>query len=202
MRRYLILALAALILAVTAPSAFATIKIIVHDPGINPCNSSPDCIITSPGVDYAVPFTACTALPASQQPTAPYTGCLWLNYVSSSAVGELRIDLDVAPADGGQTLDCAGTTGGNNCSDTATPTGGGAMSVSFYYDPPFSTTTGQDLYILTTFADWDSMGTAGVTFYGVPEPSELGLFGLGLLAIAVGFGLQRRRQKPRTNDAA
>ena len=38
--------------------------------------------------------------------------------------------------------------------------------------------------------------------FSVPEPGELGLFGLGLLAIGAGYGWGKRRQSRRTHTAA
>jgi hypothetical protein len=36
----------------------------------------------------------------------------------------------------------------------------------------------------------------------VPEPGALGMFGLGLLLLGVGYGWQQRRQKLRQSNVA
>lgn len=51
------------------------------------------------------------------------------------------------------------------------------------------------------FSTDGGFGPTGVTV-GVPEPGELGLFGLGLLAIGVGYGWKKRRQGRGISNAA
>ena len=76
----------------------------------------------------------------------------------------------------------------DNCKDGATVTAGELLDVSFFASLPNNT----NFYLITDFVN--QPGPAIVTV-SVPEPGELGLFGLGLLVLGVGYGWQRRRKR-------
>lgn len=212
MRRYLVMALAALALAIAAPSAFAT-RIIFDPPapppsGIPPIVGGTDCTIgvQPPGSNdytpcsigqlnttYSVEFVGCSFLSHSGvTPPAGSTYCLWMNNVTGHGATTFTFSFDVpSGVPSGDTLQCSSQgryVATSNCPSVlpATP---GLFTVSFFAQPPVPDQT--DFYIFTDFAN--SPGYANVTV-SVPEPGVLGMFGLGLLALGVAFGWQKRRQ--------
>ena len=77
---------------------------------------------------------------------------------------------------------------------------GEIIHVSFAADP--GVPVPEVAYLFVDFEN--NPGNASVTVSGpvsVPEPGALGLFGLGLLAIGVGYGWEKRRQNGRINHA-
>lgn len=221
MKHYLAVAFVAFALALAAPSAFA-VRVRVVDAPPNP----PDCTQNSPNtacsivnttdtytmnfVDASLP--GCTAANSATgvQPgdLTGFTYCVILNNLSNSPLTTFNFTFTVPPQgpnDDYTTVDCSGIP--STVSDTFCPSAsvtsplvaGASMSASFSANP--GVPIGEDAYLFIDFAN--SPGTTSLTLspLSVPEPGELGLFGLGLLAIGAGYGLQRRRQKSRNNEA-
>lgn len=214
MKRYLVMALAAFVLVIAAPSAFA-IKVRVVDPpstlstaaitktlvcdngtittGDDPCN------ISQIGEPYTVTFLPCGDITGIS--TTGYTFCLYLDNVTKSSLSSIDFSLTVPGPATDNTGDVTCTTSPNSLTVTNCPpnslNSGDVLNLKVTSIPPLSNNV--DFYLLTNFVSQPDPAT--VTVF-VPEPGELGLFGLGLLAIGVGCGLQRRRQKPLTNEAA
>lgn len=201
MKRYLGLAVAAFILVLVAPSAFA-VRIRVVDPEPIPCARDTPCTIYDLGTTYQANFVSCSHPAAGPIPatvdTAGFTYCLWLNNITGPNASRLDFDLTV-PADSvGQRLDCDSNEPNVLvvivCPASLPTTAGGAFTVSFLSNPPLG--NNRDFYLLTDFVS--DPGSAGVTLSraSVPEPGELSLFGLGLLLIGVGYGWEKRRRSP------
>ncbi|MGH8114795.1 MAG: PEP-CTERM sorting domain-containing protein, partial [Rhodanobacteraceae bacterium] len=198
-----------------APSAFAT-KVIFDPPSPPPSGVGPsagtDCTISDGSLNnytpcnvsklntvYSVAFVDCTTLSGLSNPSAGW--CLYLINVTPGSLSKFTFVFDVPGGgsyDDSDLLQCSSQPLGfatNNCPTNTTLTEGQELDLSFFASVEKNTA----FYLITDFKQ--NPGYADVTV-SVPEPGELGLFGLGLLAIGVGYGLQRRRQKPRTNDAA
>lgn len=203
MKSYLALVVAAVVLAIAAPSALA-VRFQMRDP-VGPlattppmvtCASNTPCNMFYLDQTYQAGFVPCsTSLPPSQDTTG-FNWCLWMNNVSGEAINNISFQLTV-PQGGsltGNGVSCEGIAPlvTDNC-PTSLPAIGDEFTLSFLASPALE--DGHDFYVLTDFIN--SPGVAGVTA-SVPEPSELGLLGLGLLVLGVGCGLQRRRRKPRT----
>jgi hypothetical protein len=196
MRRYLILALAAFGLAVAAPSAFAT-RVIFDPPATLPDTTPPGCTRSDPcsigeiNHTYRVDFLPCDEVLGVD--TTGFTYCLWMNNVTRHAVSTFTFQF-IVPDGGsfsGDELECSSIPpelATDNCPESL-PAVGELFTVSFFANPPLPNRT--DFYLFTDFRN--SPGAANVTL-SVPEPGELGLFGLGLLALGIGYGWQRRRR--------
>jgi len=209
MKRYLVLALAALALAIAAPSAFAT-RVIFDPPAPDAtlpspsppfCTHSDPCSIGSLNHTYQLDFLPCSQVLGVN--TGNNNWCLWMNNVTGHSAGKFTFQFIVplGGSDSGTELECSSipTSLATNDCPAALPAAGELFTVSFFADPPLSNRT--DFYLFTDFVN--SPGQANVTL-SVPEPGGLGLFGLGLLALGVAFGWQKRRQAQtsRSNQAA
>lgn len=209
MRRYLILALAALGLLAAAPSAFATRVIFDPTPSILSVSAPPTascylgqqnpiCSMTLVNTPYSVDFVDCSLLAGANIPVPNgMTYCLWMNNVTGYSVSKFTFEFNV-PSNGGDPLQC-GSQGQyvatNNC-PSSVPPDGSLFNVSFFTTPAIPNNT--DFYLFTDFGT--SPGTAKVTL-SVPEPGQLGLFGLGLFALGIGYGWRKRRQVRRDQAA-
>lgn len=215
MRRYLILALAPFVFFLAAPSAFAR---IVFDPGPVPnevvtpapnyiCNvgGNAPCDIGVAGQTYQVAYLPCalvlpSALVGNVQAAYPgfaAVSCLWLNQVTNSPMLN-TFTFDLTPVAGlGSPVDCVGYPTQMSLRHACPSQTVNGVYTATFYAPVFQ---GDNFYIFTDFA---TTGFAGVTAsLTVPEPGELGLFGLGLLGIGVGYGWKKRRESRRTNYAS
>jgi hypothetical protein len=140
---------------------------------------------------------------------AGFTYCVILNNLSNSPLTTFNFTFTVPPQglnDDYTTLDCSGiptsvsSTFCPSASVTAPLVGGALLSASFSANP--GVPNGEDAYLFIDFAN--SPGTTSLTLtplrpLRVPEPGELGLFGLGLLAIGAACGLRMRREHPGMN---
>ena len=212
MKRYLVLAFAALAVALAAPSAFATRVIFDPPSGVAPPTGT-DCTIGTVPLDdytpcnvsklntpYSVEFVACNTLTGLVTPVS--TGwCLYMTNVTRGSLDKFTFNFTVPAGgsyDGTNELTCGSQPPGyatDNCEDGTHVTTGEVLDLSFFASLPYN----KNFYLITDF--YDSPGYATVTA-SVPEPGELGLFGLGLLALGVAVGCQRRRQAFRSREAA
>lgn len=221
MKRYLFLVLSAVVLAMlAAPNAFA-VKIRIQDPppsldgvpgppnnfvcdGSSSAKSNTPCNIYTVGNTYTVTFVGCSLLDSIGVDTKGFTSCLWMNNVTGSSVASFKFDLTVPAGAGGKSLSCDGDPASlfaTVCPNTL-PGDDDPFTLWFGSNPALQNLT--QFFLLTDFVTMPD--PAGVTVFatqptGVPEPGELGLFGLGLLAIGAGYGLQRRRRLLRSHDA-
>jgi hypothetical protein len=198
MTRYLILAAAAVVFAITAPEAFAT-RVIFDPPATTalPPTTPPQCTHDDPcsigllNHTYQVNFIPCGDVLGVD--TSGFSYCLWMNNVTGHAASRFTFQF-IVPEGGslsGDQLECGSIPPGfatDDCPESL-PEPGNLFTVSFFTDPPLPNRT--DFYLFTDFVN--SPGAANVTL-SVPEPGELGLFGLGLLMLGVGYGWRRRRQ--------
>lgn len=211
MKRYLAVALVAFALALAAPSAFAVRVRVVDPPGsLTTSNPFPDCVSSTPcniyyfGTTYHPGFVSCLHPPAGPinpaVDTAGFSFCLWLNNKTGAGASQIDFDLTVPTGAGGAQLQCdsddPNTLVAIQC-PSFLPADGSSFGMTFLSTPALG--DGRDFYLLTDFET--DPGSAGVTLSAtsVPEPGELGLFGLGLLAIGGAYSLQRRRQRPGMN---
>lgn len=208
MRHYLVLALAALVLVVAAPAAFATRVIFDPPSGIAP-PAGTDCTLSSGGLNdytpcnisqvntpYDVAFVDCSTL-TGLNPSAN-GWCLYMTNVTGGPLGKFTFQFTVPSGgslDNSNLLQCGSQPPGfatDNCPEGATVTAGELLDVSFFASLPNNT----NFYLITDFINQPGPATVTVSV-SVPEPGELGLFGLGLLVLGVGYGWQRRRQQKR-----
>jgi hypothetical protein len=215
MKRYLVLALAAVALVIAAPSAFAT-KVIFDPPtgvGSGAPPSGTDCTLSSGALNdytpcnvskldtpYSVSFVSCSTLTGLQPAAAGW--CLFMTNVTGRSLNTFNFQF-TAPSggslDGSDLLTCGSQPPGfasDNCQDGATVTAGDFLDLSFFASLPNNT----NFYLITDFKNQPGPATVTVS---VPEPGALGMFGLGLLALGVAFGWQKRRQAQmsRSNEA-
>jgi len=206
MRRYPVLILAALMLVIAAPSAFAT-RVIFDPPtssGVAP-PSGTDCTLSAGGLNdftpcnvsklntpYDVAFVDCSTLTGLSPAAEGW--CLYMTNVTGGSLSTFTFQF-TAPSggslDNSDLLQCGSQPAGfatDNCQDGMTVTAGQTLDVSFF--ALLSNNT--NFYLITDFVN--QPGPAIVTV-SVPEPGELGLFGLGLLVLGVGYGWQRRRKQ-------
>lgn len=194
MRHCLVFALGVLVFAVAAPGAFATR--VIFDPPSTPspivCTQNSPCNIELLNHTYTVDFLPCSDVQGVTVPSE-YTYCLWMNNVTNHALADFTFTF-IVPAGGsasGDQLTCDGIpadTVTDDCPDSL-PAPGSLFTASFFSNPPIQNPV--DFYLFTDFLT--SPGTANLTV-AVPEPGEMGLFGLGLLALGLCCALQRRRR--------
>jgi hypothetical protein len=205
MTRYLVLAAAAVVLAMTAPAAFATR--VIFDPPPNSlsssalpstdCTQSMDdlnnytpCRVTQLNTPYTVEWVDCSSL----SPGLMASGwCLFMDNVTGGSLSSFRFEFNVpsgGSSDGSDLLECSsqGIRGpvSDNCPDGARLSPGDSLDLSFFTLLPNNT----NFYLITDFINQPDPATVTVS---APEPGELGLFCLGLLMLA-GYGWRRRRQ--------
>ena len=214
MKRYLVLVLAALAFAMVAPSAFATRVIFDPPSGVGPLQGGTDCTLSSGAPLYLNNYTPCTVSQLGTPYSVEFVDCSTLNGIGNPAGWCLFMDNTTGKTltsftfkftvpvggsyDGTNVLACSSSPVGlatNDCPNGTPVSVGQSLELSFF--GPIS--NNENFYLITDFVN--SPGYADVTV-GVPEPGELGLFGLGLLAIGVGYGWQKRRQKPQAHHAA
>ena len=199
MTRYLVLAAAAAVLAMTAPAAFAT-RVIFDPPSASndtlppttpqQCTHDDPCSIGLLNHTYQVNFIPCGDVQGVN--TYGFSFCLLMNNVTMHAAAKFTFQF-IVPEGGsfsGDELECGSIPtdfATDNCPQ-ALPDPGSLFTVSFFPNPPLPNRT--DFYLFTDFVN--SPGAADVTL-SVPEPGELGLFGLGLLALGLGYGWRRRQ---------
>lgn len=216
MRRSLVLAMACSVFGMlAAPSAFARL-IVMEPPPPEPasallandpmCTDYEPCNVRILNETYEDTFVQCSQIPADTlAANPPFTGddwCLWLNQVTGSAANTFSFVLTVPAGEGGQSLDCSGsppTTQFQISCPSTMPADDTFFTVTFRLTPALATDT--DFYLLTDFPILPDNAFVTASF-SVPEPGGLGLFGLGLLAIGVGYGWERRRQSRRANAGA
>ena len=209
MKRYLALALAAFALVLAAPSAFAINLRVADPPSHIVCGSNTPCNIVTLGDIYQVAFVPCSTDGIPPGDAADhFSWCLWMHYSNDSETAATGMAFTLKVPDGGSWDDSNVA----NCSDTGFPEGtvvsitcpsgpqlaGDLLTISLNINPGFA--SGNDFFLYTDFLTQTAPDPADVTL-SVPEPGELGLFGLGLLALGVGYGRQRRRHRPQSNDA-
>jgi len=212
MKRFLVLAFMALAAAIIAPSALATRAIFDPPSGVAP-PAGTDCTLGVPPLDdytpcninkrntpFAVQFVDCGTLTGLSPPASGW--CLYMTNVTGGSLHTFTFDF-TAPsggsADGTDELTCGSQPPGfatDNCIDGMHVTAGQMLDLSFF--APLANNT--NFYLITDF--FNSPGIATVTV-NAPEPGELGLFGLGLLALGVAFGWERRQtaQRHRKEEA-
>lgn len=197
MKRYLVLAFAAFAVAIVTPSAFATH--VIFDP---PPPGGTDCTLSSGGLNdftpcdiskldtpYAVQFVDCGTLTGLLPPATGW--CLFMTNVTGRSLDKFTFNFTVpagGSSDGTDVLTCGSHPTGfatDNCVDGLLVTHGEVLDLSFFALLP----NNNNFYLITDFND--SPGSATVTV-SAPEPGELGLFGLGLLALGVAFGFRKK----------
>jgi hypothetical protein len=213
MKHYLALALAAFALILAAPSASAVRIRVVDAPPVDCTTLPPNTACTVIGTDssYLMSFmpvagpdgVACRSAAAVPEPAADISGfnwCIIFNNLSGSPLTNLNFTFTVPTQginDDYSFVFCDGVP--SSVSSTFCPQGpvqpGDIITATFSANP--GVPNRQDAYLFVDFEH--NPGDATVTF--VPEPGELGLFGLGLLAIGVGYGWEKRRQRRPTHTA-
>lgn len=215
MKRYLVLAVAALAFVVAAPSAFAVRIRVVDAPPTPGQSNPPDCTSNSPNTacsitnltdTYTINFVgagqpgcqaAANATGVQPGDLDGFTYCAILNNLSGSPLTVLNFMFDVpvqGPNDDYNTVTCTGIPSSVSASfcPPVPLTVGDSITASFSASP--GVPINQDAYLFIDFANTPGTTSLTLTPLSVPEPGELGLFGLGLLAIGVGYGWQKRRQ--------
>lgn len=215
MKHYLLLALAALAFFVVAPSASAVRVRVVDAPSVD-CTALPSnsiCSVTDVHASYELRFMPvsnanCQSAAGQPDPGADISGFTWciiFNNSSGAPLTTFNFTFTV-PAQGinddYSSIFCDGfPTSVTNDSCPEVPLQAGAIiSAAFSASP--GVPNGQAAYLFVDFQN--NPGTTDATFaaVSVPEPGALGLFGLGLLAIGMGFGWEKRRQNRATHYAA
>ena len=195
-------ALAGVVLLVAAPSASAA---LVHGTVVDPPITGPT----------SVNFQPCEGLPIpSVASDLGYTDCLSMSNGTSHYLTTfdftMPIPVDATQGDGFQcdtvengdatlaaTDDCA-LESYFGIDDTS-------FTMSFFAADGPGVAPGASFFLLMDFDGLTAPQAAHVNvgpITSVPEPGALGLFGLGLLAIGVGYGWEKRRQGRRANNAA
>lgn len=208
MKRFLVLAFMVLVAAIVAPSALATRAIFdppasgVAPPvgtdctlGVAPLDDYTPCNINKLNTPYDVQFVGCSTL-TGLSPQVATGWCLFMTNVTGRTLHTFTFDF-TAPSggsfDGTDELTCGSQPPGfatDNCEDGLLVTPGESLDLSFFAALP----SNKNFYLITDFIN--SPGIATVTVEA-PEPGELGLFGLGLLALGVAFGWERRQTAQR-----
>jgi hypothetical protein len=187
-----------------------------------PCqNTNGTCAI-----DFAPPvpqvgFIDCSIIHDAQLTAlgAGYNYCLWMtnNTAANLTTFNFFVPFAAGTVNENDTLECVPTPSGH--SPHLTPTGSCAQlqslhstdtsfDMTFTANPSFVAQNGTFILAMNmggaAYADPGLYGPVGVTVgtsVSVPEPGDLGLFGLGLLAIGVGYGWKKRRENRRGRSA-
>ncbi len=214
MKHHLALTLAAFVLVLAAPSAFAVRIRIVDAPSTpsnsadcrsNPANTA--CSITNLTDTYTINFVdaalpGCLAAPGNQD---GFTYCAILKNLTGSPLTALNFTFTVpqeGPDDDYDKVTCSSFPTGVSASFCPP----GPLSANDSITASFAANPGvpnhEDAYLFIDFSN--SPGTTSLTLSprSVPEPDGLGLFGLGLLALGVACGWQGRGQPGRGNRVA
>lgn len=202
MKRILVLAFAALVVTIVAPSAFAT-RVIFDPPPSIALTTGTDCTLGTPPLDnytpcnisklntpYAVKFVDCSTLTGLSPSASGW--CLYMTNVTGGPLHTFTFNITVptgGSADHSNALTCGSHPLGfatDNCVDGLLVAPGDVLDLSFFASLP----PNQNFYLITDFID--SPGSATLTVSApVPEPGELGLFGLGLLALGLAIGFRK-----------
>ncbi|MEO6925135.1 MAG: PEP-CTERM sorting domain-containing protein [Rhodanobacter sp.] len=213
-------ALVALAFGVASPSAFAAKGFTGAVVDATPCEDGGNvCSINNlPPPAPSVAFTDCSKIHDTQLTTlgSGFNYCVWLNNNTGANLTTFNFVIPFAAGtvSDGDTLSCLPFSSESNGMTVAlTPTSGcshGLSSTDTFFDLTFTASPyvgQQGTFILAmnldnaAFRSDSPFGPTGVTV-GVPEPGELGLFGLGLLGIGVGYGWKKRRESRRNGYAA
>jgi hypothetical protein len=221
MKRYPALALAAFILVLAAPSAFALRMRVVDAPTgpISPTSADSDC--TSNGVNTPCAITDVSDIYAINFVDSSNPGCqsaAGISGVGTAGIAGFNFCMILANETNPQTpltgfsftfvvpmedpssdvyssVFCDGVPG--NVLASSCPQGplheGDVITASFSAQP--GVPVGQLAYLFVDFTN--NPGTSSVTAsLSVPEPGVLGLFGLGLLAVGAGLQLAKAPRHP------
>lgn len=219
MKRYLSLALAAFALVIAAPSALA-VRIRVVDAPPKDCTAQTVCGIVDGTNTYDMNFVnaldpnlgcqSAAALPKPGADISGFTYCIVMDNISSSPLNTLSFIFTVPAAgleDDYNNVECDGFPASVTKSSCPTPSTSNPLQAGQVIHATFSANPGvpnsESFYLFVDFAN--NPGAVSLTVPGrvsVPEPSELGLFGLGLLVMGVGYGWEKRRRNRRTKQAA
>ncbi|HET9818283.1 MAG TPA: PEP-CTERM sorting domain-containing protein [Rhodanobacteraceae bacterium] len=224
MKRYLFLALSAIVLAMlVVPDALA-VRIRIADPpplitlqppppnnyicdGLTVVTSNQACNIFTLGEPaYQVTFLPCSTqgIP-TQTPPPTFSWCLWMNNVTQTSVNKFTFEFTIPEGgslDQTDVLTCdavapnvPGFSSTNTCHGTVSAED--RLKITYFTDP--SLQNGSNFWLYTDFVNMPDPALVTVSV-AVPEPGGLGLFGLGLLALGIGYGWQQRRRGARQGD--
>ncbi|HUH29886.1 MAG TPA: hypothetical protein VLZ55_00720, partial [Rhodanobacter sp.] len=189
MKQYLALALAALALAIAAPSAFAT-RVIFDPTPTSPMDPVPDtnctldaqvggvivtnytpCKVSQRDTAYTVKFVDCSTLTGLNP---PFTGwCLFMDNLTGGSLSKFTFQFTVPSGgslDGNDLLTCGSQPPGsatNDCQDGTTVTAAQSLELSFFA----SVANNTNFYLMTDFVNPPDPATVTVS---VPEPGTLG----------------------------
>lgn len=210
MKRYRLSALVGLLIFGMSGNAMATIRFHLDNPPSTPTGNTQAGIYTigpsglvlgQPGTVAPVDCSNYAGLPSD---LAGSVSCFGFNNVSGAAITSFKFTFSFTPDEGtqlgltGQTLSC----GVDNYLTTFRCPSGELQPDTLYTMlfggmPPIPDNT--DFY----FGSDVSLGNLpfAATPNPVPEPPDLGLFGLGLLGIGIAMGWRRRQQRCRSVTA-
>lgn len=194
MKRFMILTMAACVLAFGVSSSAFAIRFRL-DPAGNP--PPPALTLTNLlpgdlGQAISVNWQPCTNLgipPVLSEPPLNLVSCLALNNLTGAPISALAFQFTVPASLDGQSLDCSNdnaflaTT--TNC-PTGNLTTGQLVTFGFSGLPPIPNNT--DFFLGAS----DSVPITVTA--SVPEPGELGMFGFGLALVAALVEVRRRRR--------
>jgi hypothetical protein len=212
MKRYLLLALAAFAFLIVAPSAMAIRVRVVDAPAVD-CTALPAssiCAVTDVNASYAMSFmpvsnALCQSAAAVPADISGFNWCIAFTNLSGAPLTSLDFSFTVPTKAGGDdysSVVCDGVP--SSVTKTFCPLGpveaGNIISTLFSASP--GVPSGESVYLFVDFQN--SPGTTAATFapVSVPEPGELGLFGLGLLGIGLAYSWKKRRDTSGINSAA
>ena len=215
MKRYLLLALAAFSFLIVAPSAMAIRVRVVDAPAVD-CTTLPAnaiCAVTDVNASYAMSFMpvsdancqSAAGIPDPGADISDFKWCIVFNNSSRAPLTSFNFTFTVptqGPNDIYSFIFCDGFPSSvtNSFCPAAPLQAGEIISTSFTASP--GVPNGQAAYLFVDFDNNPDTTTATFAPVSVPEPGELGLFGLGLLGIGLGYGWKKRRQTRGINSAA
>ena len=218
MKHYLALALAAFALVLVAPDASAIRIRVVDAPPVDctPLPANTACGVSDVNAPYTARFmpvvgqdgAACRSATAPPPgPNADISGfnwCIIFDNFTDNPLTTLNFTFAVPTqglSDDYSFVFCDGVP--SSVSSTLCPSGpmhtGDMITASFSANP--GVPTGEATYLFVDFENRPGDVTATFAPTSVPEPDELALFGLGLLAIGMGYGWEKRRQSRRIHTA-